>query len=196
MTDIDPREPLSNAKWENFCRIVVTGKSPEEAYEAAGWKRHRANAWRLRNRPEVSQRIEYMQRQAADAATGSSAEAIKAAGLTREWVLERLMQIAEEGTGRALTKLRIRVKKKDESKEKGGVEFIDIETTVLDRPAAKGALELLGKEMALFDGASGKVGEVDVEAAKSTADPRVADALAGVTKARLHLIADNGKKRA
>jgi hypothetical protein len=193
MIDVDPRDPLSNAKWEKFCRLIFDGATNDDAYVGAGYKANHGNAGRLRITPAIRSRIEYLKKAAAEAACESSAEAIKAAGLTREWVLERLMQNAEEALGRKLTKMRVRLKK---DLKNGKPNIVEMEVTSIDRSAGNKALELLGKEMALFEGDGAKESGSEVEAARSAADPRVADQLNGVKLARLHLVAGGGKKTA
>jgi hypothetical protein len=76
------------------------------------------------------------------------AQAAREAGLSRSWVLQRLMRNAEVSLGEATIKLR--VQRKD--KETGKVEVGDVEVTAHDATAANRALELLGKtdEVALF----------------------------------------------
>ncbi len=158
---------------------MVQGIAMIDAFEQAGYSRNQRNASRLKDRPEVRSRIDHLMTIASQQATMATAEGIRAANLSRDWVIERLM----ENVAKASQAQPVMV---------GGEPTGEYR---YDGAVVNKALEILGKVVGI-EGSRANDGDGDVEAAKSTADPRVADALAGVTKARLHLIADNGKKRA
>lgn len=177
MTDLDPSQPLKNTKWEKFCQLVAGGMGVTDAYEGAGFKRDRKNADHLRQRYPVSTRIEYLQKASAEQVIGSVQEAIEASGLSREWVITRLMENVE----RSMQAVPVTV---------AGIPTGEYK---YDGAVANKALEVLGKVVGIEGSMADKPDE-DAEAAKSTADPRVADAIAGVKRARLHLVASGGKK--
>lgn len=53
--------PLPEPKREIFAQLLATGLSCEEAHEKAGYTRNRGNAYRLSQRPEVAERVAYLQ---------------------------------------------------------------------------------------------------------------------------------------
>ena len=62
---MDPSKPLQDAQHERFACELAKGASQDEAYELAGYKRHRSSASRLRTNANVSQRVEWLKQQAA-----------------------------------------------------------------------------------------------------------------------------------
>jgi phage terminase small subunit len=115
---------LENARHEKFCQERVAGKTIDEAYEAAGYKRNPGNAGRLNNNEHIQSRITELQSIAAEKA-----------GLSKEWVLERLMTVAERC-------MQAEAVKDHKGKPTGEYKF--------DASGANRALELLGKEQGMF----------------------------------------------
>ena len=115
---------LENARHEKFCQERVAGKTIDEAYVAAGYKKNPGNAGRLNNNEHVQARITELQSMAAEKA-----------GLSKEWVIERLMQVAE----RCMQAEPVKDAKGNETGE-----------YLFNASGANRALELLGKEHGMF----------------------------------------------
>lgn len=111
---------LQNPKREQFCQLIVAGKSQAQAYELAGFTPSRANAGKLRHVEAIERRVAELLEQRNRKDERAMEKAIEASGLTKEWVLTRLIQNAEAA-------LQAR-----------------------DGAVANRALELLGKEQGLF----------------------------------------------
>jgi hypothetical protein len=107
---------LDRPSWEKFAKAVATGKTQRDAYKACGFRAKDVDsaASDLANNPKVKQRIKELTARVTD-------KAVERAAVTKEWVLEKLRDNAEEAL-----------------KVKGG-------SAVANR-----ALELLGKELGLF----------------------------------------------
>jgi hypothetical protein len=58
---------LQNVKWEAFARAIAEGRTGKDAYQLAGYRRHRSNSSKLRKREEIRQRIAELQAPAAAA---------------------------------------------------------------------------------------------------------------------------------
>jgi hypothetical protein len=52
---------LKNIKYEKFCQLIAGGESAYSAYEMAGFKKHKDNGRRLRDKKEVDDRIKELQ---------------------------------------------------------------------------------------------------------------------------------------
>lgn len=118
---MNPKEPLQNAKQEEFCQLVARGETQVQAYRVAYGSNNRANAARLAAKDYIRQRVHAIldvKRRTMDLSTDKAAKALK---LNKQWVLDRLMRNAEE--------------------------CLENNST---RGAANRALELLGKELGLF----------------------------------------------
>lgn len=192
-TPIEPGStPLRNAKWEAFARFMMAGLTLEDAYQQAGYRPDAANAKRLADRDQVHTRIDWLKAAAAKTVINSTEEAIKASGLDREWVLKRLMKNAAQALGEMPTKLKVRVKKRDESPDKGGLEIREIEIMDLDRTAANKALELLGKEVGLFNRDAGLAPAAPGDEIRDV--PDVVEALDKLKQARKLVVVEGGKK--
>lgn len=143
---------LSNSKWELFAVAVAGGQSATQAYLAAGYKTnaHAASisASRLLENPSIKARIAEVHDGRERASREATADAIAAASLTKQWVIERLMENAE----RALQRVAV---KDSEGHPTGEYRY---EGSVANR-----ALELLGKEQGMFIDRKevGKPGEFD-----------------------------------
>lgn len=122
---------LDNTRWEMFCIGLVSGKSKTQAYADAGFNPSTANASQLGKRPEILARVaELMEERTQFKATfvdNSSLEHLAAVdkaaqegNVTREWVITELMDLVKEA--------------------KAAQQY----------SAAKSAIELLGKEIGMF----------------------------------------------
>jgi hypothetical protein len=111
---------LKNARHERFAQEIANGQSPVAAYETAGFKADFRNAKRLRERPEVGQRIDAILTEREKRAAASIERAIERTAITKADVLAMLMD------DRKL------------AREKG------------QASAAIRAAELLGKELGMF----------------------------------------------
>lgn len=93
---------LQDHRRENFCRLMATGSKMGEAYEKAGYKKNDGNSSKLFHNTEVQARIHELQLESTGGAIDalpafiSSAEKSEdAIDLTKTWVLEQLMLLAQ-----------------------------------------------------------------------------------------------------
>jgi hypothetical protein len=90
ITYFDDMGILKNVRHEAFAQAVANGHSAFKAHEIAGFLPDRANAGRLRNRDDISRRVDEIlatRTKAIDKALMSAAERV---GLDEEWVLRNL----------------------------------------------------------------------------------------------------------
>lgn len=126
---------LSNPRHERFAQELASGKSASEAYTLAGFKPSRPNASRLQHDDNISQRITELLADREQIHAQATAEAIQRVSLTKEWVLERLIENAQ----RAL--------QAEQAKNADGDVVGDFK---YEGSVANRALELLGKELGMF----------------------------------------------
>ena len=83
--DMPGAKPLYNIRWEMFAQHVARGVDRKKAYAAAGFESENAanGVCRLMRETAVLDRIEYHSRLIVDSA-----------GVTREWVIDQLRQVA------------------------------------------------------------------------------------------------------
>lgn len=115
---------LDNPRHERFAQELAKGKTADEAYQLAGYAENRHNASRLKTNETVSVRVKELQQAAAEKA-----------GLSKAWVIERLMANAERAMQREAVL-------DEDGKPIGEYRY---EGQVVNR-----ALELLGKEIGMF----------------------------------------------
>lgn len=115
---------LANQRHEKFAQALASGKTQREAYVAAGYKYDEPNASRLTRNDKVVARVAELQERAA-------ANVV----LSREWVLERLIENAD----RAMQAVAVKDREGNPTGE------YTYQGNVANR-----ALELLGKEMGMF----------------------------------------------
>jgi len=115
---------LDNPKHERFAQALAAGKSQDEAYREAGYKPSASNASHLTRNHKVQSRVAELTARAAEGVV-----------LTKQWVLERLIENANRAMQAEAVKDR-------EGKETGEYRY---EGSVANR-----ALELLGKELGMF----------------------------------------------
>ena len=128
---LNPSQPLDPPKCERFCTFIIAGQSAEDAYELAGYTPDRRAARRLYARPDVDARIKWLRAQ-KDGPVKNAKAAIGQAQVTPQWVIARLAEIAEVSLGRRPA-------------ANGSYTY--------NLQAANRALELLGNELGMFEGA-------------------------------------------
>ncbi len=126
---------LRNAKHEMFAQELAAGKPACDAYPNAGFKPNRHNAATLARKQHIVDRMNELLLERERIAAESTEKAIQSAGLTKEWIISKLIENAE----RALQAHPVR----DADGEPTG-EY-RYEGNVANR-----ALELLGKERGMF----------------------------------------------
>ena len=126
---------LQNPKHERFAQELAKGLTADKAYEAAGFKPNRGNAATLKQKESISTRVVELLSEREAIHAQATAEAIKSTALTKEWVIQTLM----ENVARAMQT--VEVKRADGT---GTGEF------QYQGSVANKALELLGKELGMF----------------------------------------------
>lgn len=131
--------PLPKAKWELFAQGIAAGRNATEAYLAAGYKTNAkagsVSASRLLENPNVKARLAEIHNERAHIHAQGVADAISAVALTKQWVLEKLM----ENVARAM-----------QDKAVTGPEGEPIGEYTYNGGVANRSLELLGKELGMF----------------------------------------------
>lgn len=115
---------LDNQRHERFAQALAAGKTADEAYQEAGYAPNRGNAIRLKTNESVAKRVEELKSRIADGVV-----------LSRQWVIERLVENAERA-------MQVEAVKDSSGKPTGEYRY---EGSVANR-----ALELLGKEIGMF----------------------------------------------
>lgn len=121
--DTPGARPLKNLDHERFAHMIVRGLKVVEAYEEIGNTGHPQNARRLRRKPDVAARINFLMTEAARVTVFDAA-----------WIKDRLARHAEHLT-------EVVVDPKTGIKKPG---------PLFNASAGARALELLGKEAGLF----------------------------------------------
>lgn len=131
---------LHNPRHERFAQEAASGKGPSDAYRAAGFETKNAksisvSASRLLAQPSIQGRIQeiLLAREAIHAQ--STALAVEKAGLTKQWVIDRLVENVE------------RAMQAEEVKAANDVGTGEYQ---YNGAVANRALELLGKELGMF----------------------------------------------
>ena len=128
---------LANPKYEAAAQALAAGKTQQQAYTAAGFAYKPANASRFFKRSEVRARVQEIVTERIAVERKSTELAVKKSGLTKEWVIQRLMWLAERS---------LRGKPVMDTTGKHTGEF----TGRVDAAGANRALELLGKHLGMF----------------------------------------------
>jgi phage terminase small subunit len=126
---------LPNAKHELFAQELANGKTATEAYVAAGYKANRGNAATLKQDQSISNRVAEILAEREHIHAQATADAIEKTGLTKEWIIERLV----ENANRAMQATAV---KDDDGATVGQYTY--------QGNVANKALELLGKELGMF----------------------------------------------
>jgi phage terminase small subunit len=127
---------LENPKHERFAQELAKGKTADEAYVIAGYKRNRGNASTLKQDQSILARVTDLLSEREVIHAQATADAIKSTALTKEWVIETL----KENVARAMQATPVRTN--DEGEPSGEYQY---QGSVANR-----ALELLGKELGMF----------------------------------------------
>lgn len=128
--------PLDNQRHERFAQDLAKGLPADKAYEAAGFKANRGNASTLKQNQNILNRVSELLTERETIHAQATADAIKSTALTKQWVIETLM----ENVARAMQATP--VKTDDEGKATGEYQY---QGSIANR-----ALELLGKELGMF----------------------------------------------
>ncbi len=115
---------LDNPRHERFAQALMQGKSADAAYQEAGFKPNRGNATTLKAKQSIQDRVAELQ-----------SRVVKNVVLSKEWVIERLIENAD----RAMQAVEVK-----DHKGIGTGEY------KYDGAVANKALELLGKEVGMF----------------------------------------------
>jgi phage terminase small subunit len=126
---------LSNPRHERFAQELANGISATEAYERAGFARNRVSAHRLKQKPNIGERISELLKQREHINAQATAKAIEKTALTKEWVIERLI----ENANRAMQNVPVLDR---DGRPTGEYRY--------EGQVANKALELLGKEIGMF----------------------------------------------
>lgn len=138
---------LSNPKHELFAQEIAKGTDCAAAYTKSGFKPNAGNARTLRANQAVSTRIQALLAEREEIHSQATAAAVEKAGLTKQWIIERL----QENVQRAM---QVAVVRDGEGNPIGEYKY---EGSVANR-----ALELLGKEIGMFvDRKEIRTGELD-----------------------------------
>jgi len=137
---------LQDPQHEVFAQDIAAGKAPALSYEHAGFKSSTrraaiSNASRLRNRPDVANRILELQQAAA-----------KLVHIDRAFIVDKLRKTLAMAMGE-LPKPRTVVTRQTRKTKKGtrtSSKSAIIEVLEVDTMAANRAAELLGKEIGMF----------------------------------------------
>lgn len=125
---------LSNARHERFAQELAKGTEAGEAYKIAGFKPNPGNARRLKLDEAVRKRVEAILIERSKIHEKGLERAIERVALTKEWVIERLVENANRAM-QAEAVMR-------DGQPSGEYRY---EGSVANR-----ALELLGKELGMF----------------------------------------------
>ncbi len=125
---------LKNQRHELFCQELAKGKNGDDAYVAAGYLPNRHNASRLKTTETITARVLELQGKRTDRLT-----------LSRQYVVDALLENAEKALGRRPVKLTRRVKiDKDEYADEIAEVF------VYEGQVANAAIKLAGNELGMF----------------------------------------------
>jgi phage terminase small subunit len=128
---------LTNPRWEAAAQANASGKTIKDAYEGSGFKPNSAAATRFFQRPEIKARVAEIVAQRQKIEILAVQKAADRLGLTKEWVLQRLMWNAE----RCLRGAPVL--------DKDGVHTGKF-SGIPQGSAANRALELCGRELGMF----------------------------------------------
>lgn len=160
MSNIAGERPLVDKKAEKFCQFILEGKTQGEAHSLIGFKRHSGNACRYAKRSDVVERLSHLRSlkeakadQVAEDENKIVLEQIESAGtLTRKAVLQKLEHLYQVAIGAKRITMSKRNRKTDE--------ITMVEQSVPHLPTAKACIELMGKQVGMWNE---KVGLLDVD---------------------------------
>lgn len=126
---------LKNSRHERYAQELAKGKSQADAYLAAGYNGDRTTACRLAAKANIKNRVAELLETREQIHAQATTRAVEKVGLTKEWVIARLVENAQ----RALKAVPVTT---SEGEEKGEYQY--------NGNVANRALELLGKELGMF----------------------------------------------
>ena len=126
---------LTNPKHERFAQELASGKPYHESYVIAGYKPNPSNACNLQKTTKIAQRLTELLEERERIQGQVTADAIKAAGLTKEWIIEMLTQNVH------------RAMQAEPVLDRKGIPTGEY---VYQGSVANRAIELLGKELGMF----------------------------------------------
>jgi phage terminase small subunit len=129
---------LSNPRWEAFCQALARGEHVGNAracYKLVYKRDDRPAASRLQHRADISQRVVEIRAEIAASEAGALRKAAEALGVTKEWVLGKLVEVVERC-------MQHKAVLDEDGQPIGEFKF--------DAAAALKGLELLGKHVGLF----------------------------------------------
>jgi len=126
---------LNKPRYERFAQELASGKTADEAYKLAGFTPNRGNASTLKAKQIVADRVAELLGERETMHSQATAKAVEAVGLTKGWIITKLVENAE----RALQAVQA---KSADGAPAGEFKY---EGSVANR-----ALELLGKELGMF----------------------------------------------
>lgn len=132
--------PLRNARHELYCQARAEGMSQLNSYITAGYAGgNKSNASQMDKRDDVQARVKYLlsekAKAVAEATAIAAAETTKRVAISKEWVLNELLEVA--AMGKATTPVL----------DKDGNPSGEYKQNLA---AANKALELIGKEIGMF----------------------------------------------
>lgn len=128
--------PLDNPRHECFAQELAKGAPADKAYQTAGFKPNRGNAVTLKQKQSILDRVNELLNEREIIHAQATADAIKSTALTKEWIIQTLMQ----NVARAMQATPVRTD--DDGEALGEYQY---QGSVANR-----ALELLGKELGMF----------------------------------------------
>jgi phage terminase small subunit len=142
---------LPNPRHEVFAQELAKGKPACDAYEVAGYNPSRSSASRLQQNADISARVDELLATREQIHAQATERAVQRTALTKEWVIEGLMENAQ----RALQRQAVL---DDDGKPVGEYHY--------QGQVANRAFELLGKELGMFierreTGAPGEFAGID-----------------------------------
>lgn len=156
---IDPSQALANPKDEMFAQGVAAGKTALDAFQNSHGYRDTGNASRKANQRLIKQRVKYLRGYVVvtparvvegctavgcEEATKSASDDFGAEQVTRDFVLANLKRNVQIAMGDLPVKMLVM--------PKGGVRPVEVHVTMRDASAANKALELLGRELGMWEG--------------------------------------------
>lgn len=152
---IDPAKFLADRREEQLAQLLASGSNQAGAYQAVYGSRDTSNASRKCRIPRVAARVNWLRTELGqhvvekigDATVGITVEAVIQAALSRQYVVDGLMRNIRIAMGEELVEV-----KKTTKGDDGRPKTVTAKITMRDAGAANRALELLGKEIGMFEG--------------------------------------------
>lgn len=152
---IDPSQILAKPDEEQLCQLIASGSNQTAAFAAVYGRHDTASACRKARRTHIQARVNWLRVQAGEQVierlvtetVAVTVETVKQTALTRQWVLDSLIRNAKVALGDELVTVK-KIGKDDE----GNPKVIENKITMRDASATNRALEILGRELGLWEG--------------------------------------------